>query len=203
MASGREENVLVDETFRITSMMEVTMWDENSQEMRQSARFDIEQMRQLATTAHLIMKPDGTFSLSIKPLQVSFSKTGDHSYSETQSLNISGVEIEGRGELSRNDNWISLAITSMTCSTIAERHKGKTVSSDSFHEFDSDYKYDLLEQQTALTYSKNGYGNVNRFAISLKMRQTGTLKTRYNEEDSMDTLDLDETKTMEFEGVSQ
>ena len=203
MASGREENVLVDETFRITSMIEVTMWDENSQEMRRGARFDIEQMRRLATTAHLIMKPDGTFSLSIKPLQASFSKTGDNNSSETESLNISGVEIEGKGDLSRDDNWISLAITSMTCSTISERHKGKTVSSSYFHESYSDYKYELLEQQAALTYSKNGYGNVNRFAISLKMHQTGTLKTRYDEEDPMNTLDFDETKTMEFEGVSQ
>ena len=199
-ASVSEGDVLVDENFRMYIFLDMNMWDENSEEMRNSG-YALEQMRQMSTTAHLVIKPDGVFSLSIKPVQYTLSKSTGEGYSESHTMNVSGVEISGRGTVSRNDNKIILTTTSMTCNTITQKASSLDKGPHDSQEMSEDYQFDLHNQQAVLTYTKNVY-NKNWFEIELELHQTGIDQWRYHDGDPTKTDQVDEIVTRAFRGTN-
>ena len=199
-ASVSEGDVLVDENFRMYIFLDLNMWDENSEEMRNSG-YALEQMRQMSTTAHLVIKPDGVFSLSIKPVQYTLSKSTGEGYSESHTMNVSGVEISGRGTVSRNDNKIILTTTSMTCNTITQKASSLDKGPNDSQESSDDFKFDLHNQQAVLTYTKNVY-NKNWFEIELELHQTGVYCWRYHDGDPTKTDQADEIVTRAFRGTN-
>lgn len=199
-ASVSEGDVLVDENFRMYIFLDMNMWDENSEEMRNSG-YALEQMRQMSTTAHLVIKPDGVFSLSIKPVQYTLSKSTGEGYSESRTVNVSGVEISGRGTVSRNDNEIILTTTSMTCNTITQKASSLDKGPHDSQEMSEDYQFDLHNQQAVLTYTKNVY-NKNWFEIELELHQTGIDQWRYHDGDPTKTDQVDEIVTRAFRGTN-
>ena len=199
-ASVSEGDVLVDENFRMYIFLDLNMWDENSEEMRNSG-YALEQMRQMSTTAHLVIKPDGVFSLSIKPVQYTLSKSTGEGYSESHTMNVSGVEISGRGTISQNDNKIILTTTSMTCNTITQKASSLDKGPNDSQESSDDFKFDLHNQQAVLTYTKNVY-NKNWFEIELELHQTGVYCWRYHDGDPTKTDQADEIVTRAFRGTN-
>lgn len=193
--SRSDGDVLVDDTFDMGTMFGMIMWSENNEEILRE--YDLESRKQLATTAHLIIKSDGTFSLSIKPLEVILSTTDYEGLKDSQ-MSISGIEIKGKGDVRRENNmYIYVTTTSMTSNIFTEKEINKR---NNITMSESDYKYELAEQQAVLEYCKGGYTNTDRFEINLELHRTGIDKWRYHVEDPLKTEDRDEMTTQEFSG---
>ena len=201
-------NVYVNETFKMTLFIDIPLVTDasdftgrNDDVSQDDIRAAEEMNRILNTTGYLTVRHDGTFTLTVNPINGSVSGS-EGGTSASMSVNISGVDVKGRGDLHvQNDRIIldNFDPASLTCTTITKKIK---IRGGDFETLESDEKYELSGSGGSLTVFLKGDGRtVDRFELGLNGHHTGVEKSKSGADDPMKTENIDSNDTMTFSGT--